>query len=52
MRRIKSRFLRIIVLGLVVVGLALPVSACGKRGSPKPPSDKPVSYPKSYPSQQ
>jgi len=52
MRRTQSRFLRIIVLGLVVVGLALPVSACGKRSNPKPPSDKPISYPKSYPSQQ
>jgi hypothetical protein len=51
MRRIQPRFLRVIVLGLVVVGLALSVSACGKRGNPKPPPDKPVSYPKSYPSQ-
>jgi len=51
MRRIEPRFLRIIVLALVVVGLALSVPACGKRGNPKPPPDKPASHPKSYPSQ-
>jgi hypothetical protein len=51
MRRIQPRFLRIIVLGLVVVGLALSVSACGKRGNPKPPPDKPASHPKSFPPQ-
>jgi hypothetical protein len=52
MLRTQPRFLRIIVLGLVIVGLALPVSACGKRGNPKQPPDNPVSYPKSYPSEQ
>jgi hypothetical protein len=50
MRRTQPRFLRIILLGVIVVGLALPVLGCGKRGSPTPPPDKPVSYPKSYPS--
>lgn len=34
---------------IVLVCLALGLSACGKRGGPKPPADAPDRYPKSYP---
>jgi len=27
----------------------LSVAGCGKRGNPKPPENKPVTYPKNYP---
>lgn len=47
MRRIlaKNRFL---VLFFAALLLAAPLSACGKKGDPKPP-DKNSSYPQQYP---
>ncbi|GEM_PF-4811196 len=41
------------VLALVVAAtlLALPLSACGKRNAPTPPSDQPQTYPGKYPSE-
>lgn len=35
---------------LAVVILSGMLSACGKRGTPVPPSDAPSTYPKVYPS--
>ena len=49
MTRILSRCLGFVLPCLVVIGLSLSVSACGKRGNPKAPEDKPLSYPKTYP---
>jgi hypothetical protein len=49
MRLILSRCPRFLVACMVVIGLSLSVSACGKRGNPKPAENKPVTYPKSYP---
>jgi len=44
-----ARPLRTILLLLVVAVLAQPLAACGKRGTPKASGDKPVTYPKTYP---
>jgi hypothetical protein len=49
MSQVLARCLGFVVPCLVVIGLSLSVSACGKRGNPKPPENKPVSFPKSYP---
>jgi hypothetical protein len=49
MRRMLSRWLGVTMLCLVIAGLSL--SACGKRGNPKPAGDQPVTYPKAYPTQ-
>jgi hypothetical protein len=49
MRRMVSRCLGLTMTGLIVAALSL--SACGKRGNPKPPDNAPVTYPKPYPSQ-
>jgi hypothetical protein len=49
MPRFLSRCLGFLVPGLMVIALSLSVSACGKRGNPNPPENKPVTYPKSYP---
>jgi len=42
-----SGWARVLALLLVVVAL----TACGKKGSPKPPADEPNTYPRAYPSQ-
>ena len=47
--QVLAQSLGFVVPCLVVIGLSLSISACGKRGNPKPPENKPVSYPKSYP---
>ena len=40
-----------LALALVIAtALAMPLTACGKRGAPEPPADKPSTYPKAYPS--
>lgn len=35
----------------LLLALALPLGACGKRGEPKPPDGKPSSFPRTYPTQ-
>ena len=47
--RCLARSLGLLTPCLVVIALSLSVSACGKRGNPKPPENKVVTYPKSYP---
>ena len=39
---------RMLALALLV---ALALTACGKKGPPKPPGDEPNTYPRIYPSQ-
>jgi predicted small lipoprotein YifL len=34
---------------LVIVGLALSVAACGKKGPPEPPEGKTDQFPRQYP---
>ncbi len=41
--------IRIFVLVLSVIALSLPLAACGKKGSPKPPSGNESQYPRQYP---
>jgi len=41
---------RLIALMLAAALLALPLAACGKKGSPTPPPDQPKTYPGQYPS--
>lgn len=49
MRGKLSRLTGLLMTGLVVTVLSLSVAACGKRGNPSPPENKPVTYPKAYP---
>ncbi|MHA1114139.1 MAG: LPS translocon maturation chaperone LptM [Alphaproteobacteria bacterium] len=35
---------------LVILALAAPLAACGKKAPPEPPSGKESTYPKTYPS--
>jgi predicted small lipoprotein YifL len=44
-----ARLPGVITTGLIVAVLSLSVAGCGKRGNPKPPENKPVTYPKNYP---
>jgi predicted small lipoprotein YifL len=39
--------MRLLLVFLVVAGLALAVSGCGRKGTPEPPPD--ADYPKRYP---
>jgi hypothetical protein len=36
---------------VLVLLIAVTLSACGKKGDPKPPTDQPLTYPKVYPSE-
>jgi predicted small lipoprotein YifL len=36
-------------LALLLLGLAFPLAACGKKGDPVPPPGEPVTYPRTYP---
>ena len=38
-------------LALVLLALALPLSACGKKNDPVPPPGVPNTYPRVYPAQ-
>lgn len=44
---------RELVRSLIAVALAgvllAPLGACGKRGSPEPPADETITYPRPYP---
>lgn len=42
---------QLIALLLVVVVLAVPLAACGKKNGPVPPPDQPQTYPGQYPKQ-
>ena len=44
-----ARLTQATMTGLMIVVLSLVLSGCGKRGNPKPPENKPVTYPKNYP---
>lgn len=49
MRGRLARLPGLITTGLIVAVLSLSLSGCGKRGNPKPPESKAVTYPKNYP---
>jgi predicted small lipoprotein YifL len=49
MRRSLARLTGLVMTGLVVAVLSVSLAGCGKRGNPKPPENKPVTYPKTYP---
>ena len=49
MRWNPARLMGAMMTGLIVVVLSLSLAGCGKRGNPKPPENKPVTYPKNYP---
>lgn len=38
-----------LILGLLLLALAAPLAACGKKGPPKPPSGDEAPYPRTYP---
>jgi len=38
-----------LILGLLLLALAAPLAACGKKGDPKPPSGDQAPYPRTYP---
>lgn len=40
-----------LALALVLLALALPLAACGKKGEPGPPPGVPNTYPRQYPPQ-
>ena len=40
---------RLLLVLLSAALLALPLSGCGKKGPPKPPSDEQNTYPRQYP---
>ncbi|MCC7428713.1 MAG: hypothetical protein IT557_17610 [Alphaproteobacteria bacterium] len=40
---------RLILAGLLLLALAAPLAACGKRGQPLPPEGSGSTYPRSYP---
>jgi len=37
-------------LVFIALALALALTACGKKGSPEPPEDEKLTYPRTYPS--
>jgi len=41
--------MRILVIIWLIFGLTAPISACGKKGDPKPPEVKSSEYPRVYP---
>jgi predicted small lipoprotein YifL len=43
------RLLRPLALLLLVVALAAPLAACGKKGPPIPPDGQDSDYPRTYP---
>jgi predicted small lipoprotein YifL len=49
MRRSLARLTGLVMTGLVVAVLSVSLAGCGKRGNPKLPENKPVTYPKTYP---
>ena len=40
---------RSILPAVILIALALPLAGCGKKGSPQPPADEPVTFPRTYP---
>lgn len=40
---------RRLILGLLLLALAAPLAACGKKGDPRPPSGENAPYPRTYP---
>jgi len=49
MRGKLARLPGLMATGLIIAVVSLSLAGCGKRGNPKPPENKPVTYPKTYP---
>jgi predicted small lipoprotein YifL len=45
------RAARLAIAITLALAVAVPLSACGKRGNVEPPEGKPSTYPRSYPTQ-